>query len=281
MKHFLPLLLVSLLLGAPTLTALGATLSVEPPLGSAESTIELPVVFSADGESVNVVEGTITVPEGITIEAIDTSNSAFPLFASGPTYELGSRTIEFTAGAPLGINTDAVALVFVIHARSTFEGVYEFTSTASAYESDGSGTKIAVITNPAQLSVGAKGSVQVDALPKGAPQALVAEIGKDDSLFNGKWFVTFFGGSQGSPVEYYEVREGWWRTPKQADRYYVLEDQNLRTSIWVSAVDANGGRTTTYIGATYPWSERIALFAIAVLAGAIAFFLYRKLRHGR
>ena len=256
-----------------------AELSIEAPLGGVGSPILLPVVFTAGDESVNVVEGSITIPEGMTIEHLDTSGSAFPLFASGPTYMPSSRTVEFTAGSESNIGAHEVALVFVIQARAEKEAMYEVSpGTIAAYASDGAGTKIAVAAHPTQVSVGAKGSVQVDAFPKGAPQTLLAEIGKEDSLFEGKWFLTFFGGAQGAPVARYEIREGWWRFPVSADRYYVLKDQARRTTLFVTAIDTNGNRTNILVPAAYPWAERAVLFAIALIAAVAAYLLMRRLR---
>ena len=256
-----------------------AELSIEAPLGGVGSPILLPVVFTAGDESVNVVEGSITIPEGMVVERLDTSGSAFPLFASGPTYMPSSRTVEFTAGSESGIGAREVALVFVIQARAEKEAMYEVSpGTIAAYASDGAGTKIAVAAHPTQVSVGAKGSVQVDAFPKGAPQTLLAEIGKEDSLFEGKWFLTFFGGAQGAPVARYEIREGWWRLPETAERYYVLKDQSLHTTVWVTAVDERGGRVTTMIPAAHPWTERVVLLALSLLAALCAYLAHRKLR---
>ncbi len=278
MKNFKTLALAFLLFTV-AVPLHAAELSIEAPLASAGSTILLPVVFTADAASVNVVEGSIAVPDGMVIESIDASGSAFPLFASGPTYMPSSRTVEFTAGSESGVAPHETALLFVIHARAEKEVTYVLVpGLVTAYARDGAGTKVAVSAKKAQLNVGAKGSVQVDALPKGAPQTLLAEIGKEDSLFEGKWFLTFFGGAQSAPVARYEIREGWWRFPVSADRYYVLKDQARRTTLFVTAIDTNGNRTNILVPAAYPWAERAVLFAIALIAAVAAYLLMRHLR---
>lgn len=274
MKNFRTQFLAILFFGVLALPAYAAELTLEIPLAAVSSTIQIPVVFTAGEETINVVEGSIGVPEGMTIERIDTSSSAFPLFASGPTYVPASRTIEFTAGALNGIAARDVALLFVLHARAEKESSYTLTpKSIHAYANDGIGTKLAVATVPTQVIVGEKGSVHTDIVPKGTPKALIAEIGKDDSLFEGKWFAAFFGSSA-----HYEVREGWWRFPERADRYYVLKDQNLRTTVWVTAADEQGKRVTTMIPATHPWAERAVLLALSLLAALCAYLAYRRLQ---
>lgn len=278
--NFLTSTLLSLAVFVTALTpAVAAELSIETPLGGAASTLQVPVVFTADNEAINVVEGSIKIPEGIMIESLDTSSSAFSLFASGPTYVISSHSVEFTAGAPTGIAPNEVALLFIINARAEAEGSYVFApNTVHAYTSDGNGSRIEVDTRDATLAVGAKGSVSVDPLPKGTPQPLIAEVGKDASLFEGKWFATFYGGADGSSIDHYEVREGWWRFPVRVDRYFVLNDQSRSTTVWVTAVGTDGSRMTVALAPENPWSERLVLTFITLLAALGAYLLYRHMR---
>lgn len=271
-----------LLAAALAVPAAAAELSLEAPLASAESAFFLPVVFESESEDVNVVEGSIRVPEDVDIESIDTSASSFAVFAHGPVYDLSSRTITFAAGAPGGLAGTDVALLFVIRAHASVPGTYVFEPGAvTAYRNDGSGTAITVAADGTALSVGEKGSVAVDPLPKAPAVPLIAEIGRDASLFEGRWFATFFGGASGSSVAYYEVREGWLRPAARADRYYVLEDQGRGSTIWVTAVGEGGERATVTLPAENPWSERALIALAALVLLALAWLLFRRLRRPR
>lgn len=280
MKNLFVLLFVFALFGTTAGTTQAATLSIETPQGSVGARVLLPVVLStSENESVNVIEGAIRVPEGMTVERLSTSGSDFPLFASGPTYDIGSRMIEFTAGARNPLAPSSRALLFTIEARTNTEQTYTFETTyVRAYAGDGSGSSVSVTSSPATLAIGPKGTTPETTLPKGFPAPLIAEVGKDDSLFEGKWFATFFGGASRGSVAYYEIREGWWRMPERAERYYVLKDQELRTTLWVSAVFEDGGRTTVSITPAHPWAERIVLLAITLIAGVAAYLLLRRMR---
>jgi hypothetical protein len=280
MTTFLRLATLTLLIAGITgaYATHAAELSLEAPLVGAESSFSIPVVLSLEDENINVVEGSIVVPEGIVIERLSTAGSAFSLFAYGPVYEPSSRTIEFTAGNPSGIPSNEVSLLFTIEAHAPVVGSYTLRAqTVRAYVNDGTGSMLAVSTRPTEVVVGEKGSVAIDALPKNAPMPLVAEVGKDDSLFDGKWFATFYGGVRDG-IGYYEIREGWWRLPVRADRYYVLEDQNLRTTLYITAVDSDGTRTSVSIPPVYPWAERAVLTLIVLGAALIAYLGYRRMR---
>lgn len=271
------LLVLCLLASVLAVPVSAAELSLQTPLAAVESPFLIPVTFTTDTESINTIEGSISIPEGITIDSIDTSGSAFSLFAEGPVYDLSSNTIAFTAGAPGGIAPDNVALVFVIKGHTSTVGSYSFVpKDVSAYKNDGTGTRIAVSGARASLSVGEKGSVEVDAFPPSAPTPLIAEVGKDDSLFGGKLFLTFYGGASGSSVDHYEVREGWWRLPIRADRYYLLKDQNQGSTIWVTAISNNGKSVTKEIPAVHPWTERILTAVLILLLGAIGGLIWRR-----
>lgn len=269
-----------LLLGTSALTANAAMLTVQNEVGSVGARVAIPITFTTGEEPVNVVEGSIRIPDGLLVERIDTSRAAFPLFASGPRYELSSKSISFTAGAPQGIPPYTSGLLFTLYARAESEAAYEITPLeVEAYQSDGNGTRVAVAGAPGTVSVGPRGSTQEERFATGGREALIAEIGKDATLFNGLWFATFFGGSTGSTVAYYEVREGWWRlSTERADRYYVLKDQERRTSLWITAVGEDGSRTTILVPALHPWAERAVLLALSLCGLLIAYLLYRRVR---
>ncbi len=259
--------------------AQAARLSVEAPLAAAEAPFYLPVVLQTENDSINAVTGSILVPPGITIDSIDTSGSAFALFAEGPSYVLASHAIEFTAGAPHGIAAGEVALLFIVKAHAIAPGTYTFTpQNMSAYANDGAGSPASIAFSSTAVSVGAPGSVHVDPPKTEHAAPIIAAIGQDDSLFEGKWFATFYGGASGSAVDHYLVREGWWHGTVKANRYYVLEDQRRTTTLWITAVGENGKKVTTVIPAFEPWPERLLFAAIVLVAGALAALLWKMRR---
>ncbi|HRH24512.1 MAG TPA: hypothetical protein PK109_02905 [Candidatus Paceibacterota bacterium] len=269
---------VTLLLALVWLPAYAAQLSIETPLAGAGDPFSLPVVLTPEGVTLNVVEGVIQVPDGVVVDRINTAGSAFSLFMTGPSYVPASHAIEFTLGAPGGVSTNEPMLLFVIEGHAQVPGSYPFKGTVTGYENDGVGTALAIAVAPATLSVGPEGSVHVDPLPESAPTSLIAEVGRDASLFEGKWFATFFGGMSGSSVDHYAVREGWWRAEVPADRYYVLQDQSRSSTLWVTAVGENGKRVTVAVAPENPWMERLLAAAIILTLGIIASLVWRRMK---
>lgn len=278
MKRLFPIFLITLALFIEASVGYAAELVIEASPAAAETEFLLPVVLT-DLEDINVVEGTLTLPEGITLVSIDTSGSAFPLFAEKPRYEPATHSVEFVAGAPTSVPDDSDALLFVIHARAASSGTYTITPTRFvAYINDGKGTSVNVSSQPTLLSVVEKGSLPAASRPEPATEPLIAEVGRDDTLFSGQWFVAFFGGSSGASVAHYEVREGWWKGPTRADRYYVLKNQSRSTTVWVSAISENGKKVTVHIPPANPWPEYALLFGLAVLVVVILFLTGKWIR---
>ncbi|GAI25310.1 unnamed protein product, partial [marine sediment metagenome] len=58
------------------------------------------------------------------------------------------------------------------------------------------------------------------------PEASQLKIGKDPSIFEGKYFLSFVAQDKMSGVDYYEVKEGK-RDWKRVESPYLLEDQSL------------------------------------------------------
>jgi hypothetical protein len=273
MNYLLTLTLALLL----TLTNLGAVAHAE--VIKTGSTFYIPVQFERGPEIINVIEGSIRIPQGITVEHIDTTGSSLRVFAHGPTLDLSQGTIEFTGGTPQGIE-EATGTLFVIQARADSVGTYTILPrSVSAYEHNGEGTQVGITVPAVTVTVRDDGEVEERA-SEGASTPLVTAIGKEETLFEGKWFVTFYGGESGAMIDRYEVKEGWFGKTVSAERYHVLRDQGRSATLFVTAVDANGNTVSTRIAPENPWPERFlfggGIALLVVLCGAFYFLVLRK-----
>jgi hypothetical protein len=243
------------------------------------STFYIPIQFERGPENINVIEGSIRIPSGITVQNIDTTGSSLAVFAHGPTLDLSQGTIEFTGGTPQGIE-EATGTLFVIEARADAVGTYTvIPKSVSAFENNGEGTQVGITVPAVTVTVRDDGEVEERAV-QGTPTPLVTAIGREETLFEGKWFVTFYGGASGASVDHYEVKEGWFGQTVSAERYHVLRDQGRSATLFVTAVDANGNTVSTRISPENPWPERF-LFAggialLLALCGALYFLFLRK-----
>lgn len=268
MKYFLPFILLFL-----ALPAHAATVRVEPSGGEAPpaTPFTVTVMLTTDANPVNVVEGSVRIPAGVTVDSVSAAGSAFSLWPTYPAYVTTDHAVEFSGGVPGGVAPGVQATLFTIRAHADAPGVYAFApSGMSAYQNDGKGSAEQVMTSSATVTVRAGAASPAVAAGKASP--LVADIGRDDSLFGGRYFLAFYGGDRGAGVRY-EVREG--NGPYvAADRYYVLRDQTLHTQVTVRAIDDAGVVATRTVNAGPPY-VLIAL-AIIVLVALGFWFLKRR-----
>jgi len=272
-------LLASIVLFVPVAHA--ATVSFSEPKATAAGSFAIEVTLNADAHAVNVVEGAIAIPTGLAIDSVTTAGSGFSLWPQTPQFVRADRSIEFSGGVPGGIPAQTSARLFTIFAHATEPGTFTLdASKVNAYENDGKGTKDTLTSKSLALKATVAGTaIAQRQVSGGVTSPLIAEIGSDSSLFDGKYFVSFYGGDAGSGVDHYLVQEGWYRKAVPASRYYVLQDQGRTVAVTVEAVDASGHSTKTTIPAAHPFAFVIPL--LGVLAVLVAGFFLTRARLAR
>jgi|GEM_PF-5842327 len=252
---------------------------------SAGGAFEIEVRVITDEHSVNAVEGVLQIPDGVTDIQVSTAGSAFPVFAAGPVYEIGDRSISFTAGAPGGIKEGSEGLVFSVYGKAQSVGSYTFEmSSARAYRNDGEGTAENVSKTPTSIQV-----ERIDTPPKNLALEniqsdtikpnITVEIGRDNSLFEGNYFLAFYGSDVGSGISYFEVSEGW-RDFGTIKDFYILKDQKLGSVVRVRAYDEAGNATISYVWPEHPLAHAPYYGALVLIGVALfSMFLWLRKRH--
>jgi hypothetical protein len=133
---------------------------------------------------------------------------------------------------------------------------------------------------------------------KESPESFTPEIARDPALFEGKWFLVFAAQDKGTGIDYYEVCENLgFRIqnlgraikkllyPKsyilgscfRAESPYLLEDQSLRSYVFVKAVDKAGNARIEKISPRNPlkWYENYENWII-IIVGIAAIYAFRK-----
>ena len=109
------------------------------------------------------------------------------------------------------------------------------------------------------------------------PQAFKPEISWDSSIFEGRYFLSFSTQDLISGISYYEVSE----TNKEEDTWrvmespYLIEDQSLRGTIKVKAVDRAGNERIVEIipeAKDFPWQVVVIILIIT----GIIWWLWRR-----
>lgn len=250
--NYLYVLLASVVLtfSAATLASAAELSFVSEPLSPAVGEPFMVHVELATGDATyNVFEGAVKVPSDLTIERVSTGGSALTLWTALPNFVPSLGHIEFTGGTPEGVGPDQQIRLFTIHARARAPGGYVLSSRgASAYLNDGSGTRRDIPAATVRVTVGARGpDSTAKARDRRGPEFVVAEVGQESSLFGGQYYVTFSATDDVSGVVAYEIKEGRFTNYVPAERYYVVKDQNLKTPVWVRAIDASGNVTSKQV----------------------------------
>lgn len=256
------------------------TIEPEVPTGvvSVGDTILVPVYLSTS-HTVNAIDGEISVSGPVTVVSNDTSGSALDLWPLSPS--LSGSAISFTGGSFKGI-TGTRSKLFSVALKITGTGVVTVgMKRGTAYLADGQGTPLPLtgvmahfttgkgVSTRNDLAVGSKG----DTTP---PEPFTIDYGRDPSVYDGKYFISFAATDPQGAIDHYDVTEGDLPSVRSGDTY-VLQRQNQNETITVTAYNKAGlARVATYTVSTgASTGSPIRSFGILVVLLGIAFALYR------
>lgn len=245
--------------------------------------------ISSFAERVNVADGGfIFDADKLEIKELSTGGSAFALWAQEPKFSNLTGEVNFVGGAPEGFQADAGGIIKTVFiARKAGEARLSFGDGFLLFLSDGKGTSIrperASLTIPIlqkQVGIAPKDEWQTflgkDTTP---PELFDALIAKEPTLFDNRYFVTFFTTDKDSGIARYEVKEGE-RDFIGATSPYVLQDQSLVGGIQVRAVDKAGNKRIVVVtaapslpSASYPRGKYVIFALVALLALTLFIFL--------
>ena len=260
------------------------------------SIFEAGVFVRTEGQIVNAIEGRITFPSDLLqLKEIREGNSVLSLWiqrpeADGHTQEPGE--IFFSGLVPGGF-TGEDGYLFSLFFEAVLPGEARIaTDSEQILLADGKGSKTVVKRSPLVFditretkAVNELASLE-DSIP---PEPFSLTIGRDPSIFGGKWFVAFAAQDKGFGIASYAIHE----SPRiqarieakdwiKAESPYLLQDQSLRSYIYVKAVDKAGNERIETLEPQKPkkWYESYAVWiiiiGIVVLAGLFGRVLWRR-----
>lgn len=218
-----------------------------------DSFIRVPVLLRATDEpGINALDSTLVVSGPARVVAIQTGGSVFSMW---PTRDISDGTrIHVVGGTPSSVFGGVLhAYDLVLQITGEGEVVLDPSDTV-AYAGDGAGTDRVVSARPIVLKAVAGQPVDEYASylarDTEAPATFDISLGRDASVFDGKYFLSFFTTDSGTGVERYEVVEGSL-SPVVSNGTYVLRDQSLSTGVIVHAYDGAGNvREKTFVPAS-------------------------------
>jgi len=270
------ILLAGLFFIAGSVHAASVSVVVTPSPVQAGKPFTAVVRLHTGSESLNAVDGSIAIPDGLSISSVSLGASALALWIKTPVYVIRDKSIVFTGGTPKGLPSGADLELFTFTGSGTLPGTYPLTSKGiTAYKNDGKGTLVPTTLASSTVRIGGTTSGTVPATAKDtvAPAFVDASIGRDPALFGGKYFVSFIATDTGGGVDHYEIQEGWLKPFVRASQIYVLADQTLSSTITIVAYDKAGNTARTTIPATHPrvpfWFYGIGVLSLLILSTVV------------
>lgn len=263
------------------------TISVTPPEDTVRvgDTVILKVMIDTEQVEINAVDGVIYFNKSAPVTSLTTGGSIMSLWPKVPTIE--DNKITFTGGSPSGVFGKFLKIFTIAIKPTTADTIEISIPEGHAYLNDGQGTEVG-LTGP---------TINIPVLPRGddtdnlasligsdtePPTSFTIEIGREASLYDGKYFLSFYSSDGESGIEYYEVTENNY-SPVRSGNVYVLKNQNLSGTVTVKAVDVAGNvRTETRTLGMYdsevftPTLITISAILILVLVSLYLFIVKRK-----
>lgn len=244
------------------------------------------IFLNTEEESINAIEGKIVFPDYLLeVKEIQDGNSIINFWIERP--KIGQiGVIAFSGIIPGGYQeTKGFLFSVVFQTKASGSGAIEVRG-AKVLLNDGKGTEASVKLSSFQFSI----SQEIPFVPltvetikdTDPPEDFKPEIAQNFGMFEGKYFLVFATQDKGSGIDRYEIQET--RNKRQGENWaeaespYVLKDQNLRSYIYVKAVDKAGNERIVIVEPKYllKWYENWWIWGIIIL-GVFVLYISRKI----
>jgi len=259
---------------------------------SAGDIVFIEFMMNTEGQLINVVEGDLLIQSGaenIEIKDFSLAGSDMKFWPRSPSLDLKENKISFAGGVPGGVNKENARLFKVAIVAKSPGQLLLAPFNMKAYLNDGKATPVGININNLKVSITQATATPVDELSDivindtKKPQNLTANIGRDDSLFDGKRFLTFSAIDNESGIDYYAVKEGN-RALVRSGSIYVLQNQDKLEPVIVVAYDKAGNSRKILIRqkennlVNYSWYSLliIVLILVSVLIIKILLKIFKR-----
>jgi len=273
---------------------------------------QVDLMLDTEGEIINAIEGEIAFPkELLEIREIRDGDTIINLWVERPAIKPTDKVI-FSGIIPTGFEGvlspyyegygpgKIFSLIFT--SKKEGEGTIDFIN-GKVLLHDGLGTPADIEISNFQFSISKEAPGFEFQTPKDteAPESFVPEVSRDPNIFDGKWFLVFATQDKGSGIDHYEVLErrelkiqklGFskekslhskfyilnpWRV---AESPYLLKDQELKSYIYVKAIDKAGNERVATLSPRnlLKWYEIWWLWGIIIIGIIIIYAVWRILR---
>ena len=248
---------------------------------------EVKLFVDTEQESINAFEGKIIFSDDILdLKEIRDGNSIVIFWIEKPKNQNGA--IVFSGITPGGFSGE-MGLIFSVIFEAKKEGVAKLEiKDTRVLRNDGTGSQVPLTILPLEIEISSVASVVPEAVTEikdiELPESFVPEIAKDETLFEGKWFVVFDTQDKASGIDHYKVKESRQKIFSiftkwiLAESPYILQDQELRSFVWIKVVDKAGNARIGKISPQnpLPWHENYENWLIIILGGFAIVYVIKK-----
>ena len=268
---------------------------------------QVDVMLNPENQAINAFEARVVFPEELlALEEIRDGDSIVTFWVEKPkegtATEEGLRQVYFSGVIPGGFAgvlspyyegaRAGRVLSLLFTAKEIGSGMIDV-KDQMVYLHDGLGTQTPSFALPLSFKVGRE--IVVSPIPivqdEDPPEPFTPEIAQDIDLFEGKYFLVFVAQDKGSGIDHYEIAEKRGVEIKAYEKLrwrevlspYVLQDQELKSTLYVKAVDRAGNERVAVV----PPENELSLydkyfFWIIILGGILGLIfisiLWRKKR---
>lgn len=288
-KPFLASISALLLALFSVLPAQAASLYFEPAsakLGVGET---VRVSFLMDSpEHVNALEGQVVYPNDLLeVKSINDGSSIVSFWIARPKAEGGK--IVFVGVIPGGY-ADVRGKIFSVDfvAKKAGRGALSLSNT-QALLNDGQGSQAQLSLSKLAVTITGKAAGKPAPPPpeikdEAPPEEFKPTIASDPEIFDGRYFLVFAAQDKGVGIDYYEVAEakGLFRPSpdvwEKAESLHLLKDQELKSWVFVRAVDKNGNtRSIVLPPPGVRFYQLLTIFA-GILIAVVLLIVWRRLK---
>ena len=241
---------------------------------------EVILFVNTEQENLNAFEGKVTFPNALLdLKEIRDGNTIVNFWIEKPKAQ--DNAIIFSGVTPGGFNGKS-GLIFSAIFEAKKEGVAKFeVKDARILRNDGTGSMVVLSMMPLEVVISKEARIEIPAIQKiedrEQPELFVPEIARDESISGGEWFIAFVTQDKVSGIDHYEIKESrqkiltFFSRWRAAESPHVLKDQELRSYIFVKAVDKTGNERIVKLSPqnSLRWYENyenwIILIVIAVV----------------
>jgi len=248
---------------------------------------QVDLVLDTENEEINAVEGKVIFPgDLLELKEIRDGNSIINFWIERPKTEQAG-IIGFSGIIPGGyVGKKGLIFSAIFQSKNEGEGIIEVRE-AKTLLNDGKGTEASLSNSNFQLSILKQPSIPQIPIPEikdtDLPEDFKPEAARNLNIFEDRWFLVFATQDKGSGIDHYEVLEN--RKQKienrewiKADSPYPLKDQELKSYIYVKAVDKAGNERIATLSPQNPlkWYEG-PLIWIIIISGVLILYIIRKI----